>query len=95
MGREKLATDVVPLGNVYMTQNALDSLDTIDVLRALERHATGDFGDLSAEDRQANEQALKDGTRILSAYWCRNRHRFWIITEADRSSTTVLLPEDY
>lgn len=56
---------------------------------------TGDWGDLCEEDRQANEDALNRDLRLLSAYSDRNGAKFWIITEADRSLTTILLPEDY
>jgi hypothetical protein len=63
-------------------------------MTALRRHACGDWGDLCPEDTLANEEALRDGDRLLSAYG-QGELRFWIITEADRSVTTVLLPEDY
>lgn len=58
-------------------------------------HARGDWGELDAEDRAANDRALKDGTRLLSAYHTKAGTKFWIITEADRSSTTALLPSEY
>ena len=53
------------------------------------------WGDLDPEDRQANDLSLKDGSRLLSAYHSKDGTKFWIITEADRSVTTVLLPGDY
>ncbi len=59
------------------------------------RHAVGDWGDLDEQDRRANERSVKDGSRLLSAYRLRNDTRIWIITEADRSSTTILLPSEY
>ena len=59
------------------------------------QHQSGAWGELDAEDRQTNDQALVEGMRILSAYVAANGTKFWIITEADRSVTTVLLPEDY
>jgi hypothetical protein len=62
---------------------------------ALARHVSGDWGDVGEEDRLANEEALRDGTRLLSVYRSATGIRFWIITEADRAQTTVLLPEDY
>jgi hypothetical protein len=83
------------LGQVVITRNALDTLKANDVQTALQRHASGDWGDLEAEDRQANEMALRSGGRLLSAYQDGNGVRFWIITEHDRSVTTALLPEDY
>jgi hypothetical protein len=59
------------------------------------RNAQGDWGDLGEADRRANEIALTEGLRLLFAYDDRRKARFWIITEADRSATTVLLPDDY
>ena len=55
----------------------------------------GDWGELDEEDKKANDQALQTGERLLSAYRTANGTKFWIITEADRASTCVLLPEDY
>lgn len=63
-------------------------------MKLFTRHATGDWGDLCEEDKVANYDALKDGTRILSAYKLPNG-KVWIITEADRSVTTILKPEEY
>lgn len=59
------------------------------------RHAEGDWGNLEAEDRQLNDMALKDGSRIFSAYDLPSGDRLWVITEADRSSTTILRPDEY
>jgi len=84
-----------PLGQTVITVGARDALHPADVIAALERHATGDWGDVCAEDKQLNDQALKEGARLLSSYQDRNSVKFWIITEADRSATTVLLPEEY
>jgi hypothetical protein len=61
----------------------------------LRRHVTGDDGDLSEEDKIANRSALTTGGRIFSAYNLAGRERLWIITESDRSSTCLLLPEEY
>jgi hypothetical protein len=77
------------------TPNALAHLTEEDILRGIQRHQAGDWGDLCAEDRQVNDQALVEGTRLLSVYHAVDGTKFWIITEADRSVTTVLLPEDY
>ena len=82
-------------GQTVITRNAMDQLNAEDVQICLGRHAHGDWGNLDEHDRQQNELALKDGFRLLSAYADRNGIKFWIITEADRSVTTVLLPEDY
>jgi hypothetical protein len=59
------------------------------------RHVSGDWGDICAEDRQANADALQYGYRLMSVYELSKTERLWIITEADRSSTTLLLPEEY
>jgi len=64
------------------------------VLAALGRHVRGDWGDVDAEDRAANDRALREGTRVLSSYRA-GGVKFWVITEADRSATTVLLPSEY
>ena len=84
-----------PLGMLVVTTAAAEELPKIDVAHALRQHATGSWGDLSEDDRVANETALKHGGRLFSAYKSTNGIKFWIITEADRSSTTVLLPDDY
>ena len=83
-----------PLGQVAITANASLRLTTEEVLTALRRHASGDWGDLCPEDTLANDTALQQGGRLFSAYG-QGQYRFWVITEADRSVTTVLLPEDY
>ena len=83
------------LGDIYITSNALAKLGYPEGLAALARHAGGDWGELCEEDREANQAALLSGARLLSAYWTGNDTKFWIITEADRSCTTILLPEDY
>lgn len=83
------------LGNTVSTSNALDSLNPDDVLDALHRHRHGDWGELDEADKDINEQAVEHGQRIFSRYHDRNRTLFYVVTEHDRSVTTVLLPEDY
>jgi len=83
------------VGQLLMTPNAMDRLNNSDIQSALRRHAAGDWGDCCSEDRQANEEALIHGGRLFSVYHNDEELKFWIITEADRSATTVLLPEDY
>lgn len=61
----------------------------------LNRHVAGDWGELGEEDRQENELSVANGLRILSAYRLRDGSKIWVITEANRSSTTLLLPEEY
>lgn len=82
-------------GQIVTTANALNHLTYDDILAGLLRHVTGDWGDLDAEDQQENNQALERGTRLLSVYRTGNGVKFWIITEGNRNSTTVLMPEDY
>lgn len=84
------------LGRILGTPAALAAMQDngIDGLQLLGRHVTGDWGDVCAEDAQANDRAVAQGTRLLSAYDFPGGS-IWIITEADRSATTILLPEDY
>ncbi|MBX7208660.1 MAG: hypothetical protein K1X78_10130 [Verrucomicrobiaceae bacterium] len=84
-----------PLGNLVSTPGALEVLTHPEIMSALSRHITGDWGEVDAEDKRANDQSLIDGSRLLSAYRSQDGTKFWIITEADRSVTTVLLPEEY
>ncbi len=84
-----------PLGRTVITRGALDALDEADVRAGIARHAIGDWGDLCPDDQDANDDALRVGARVLSAYHTDGGQKFWIITEADRSATTVLLPEEY
>jgi hypothetical protein len=84
-----------PLGQTVITRTALAVLTAADVASAIARHAAGDWGDLDAEDLAANEQALREGSRLFSVYHSSAGVKFYVITEWDRSVTTVLLPEDY
>lgn len=83
------------LGQLVATPNALGVLSHDDIIASLGRHVRGDWGELDPEDRSANERALLHGGRLFSAYLSTKEVKFWIITECDRSVTTVLLPEDY
>ena len=85
------------LGNMYITPGAIDALARANqsAQEFLERHQRGDFGELDDHDRQENELSITHGFRILSAYRTAKVTRLWIITKADRSSTTILLPEEY
>lgn len=84
------------LGRVVGTPGAIDALDTLGIAPGalLRRHVAGDWGDVPDDDRQVNEDALIDGDRLHSAYQV-SGVRFWVITESDRSVTTILLPEEY
>jgi hypothetical protein len=83
------------LGKVFATPGVREAIPHDEVIRALARHLSGDWGDVNAEDKQENEYALGRRLRLLSAYHSRTGVKFWIITEADRSATTVLLPSEY
>ena len=83
------------LGQIVATPGTLTSLTQADITQSLARHANGDWGDVCQEDREANECALIEGSRLFSVYHSQGDVKFWIITEADRSATTVLLPEEY
>ena len=86
-----------PLGQVVATPGALEALEQSGQSPAmfLNRHVVGDWGNVDDEDKQANDQALIEGTRLLSAYRLSDGTKIWIITEADRSSTCLLLPSEY
>ncbi len=90
------------LGQIVATPGALEALQKAgqSATEFLQRHIRGDWGQLCDEDRQANDQALIDGSRILSAYRTSNGEKLWIITEAaddsgSRTATTILLPSEY
>jgi hypothetical protein len=85
------------LGQVVATPGAVEALTEAGQTpwEFLARHVQGDWGDVSEGDRQANDEALKDGSRLLSAYQTKTGTRLWVITEADRSSTCLLLPDEY
>jgi len=82
-------------GQLVITPTALETLTADDILTALGRHIRADWGDVTPADRDENNFSLREGFRILSVYRSAGGEKFWIITEADRSLTTVLLPSDY
>jgi len=84
-----------PLGQTVVTNGVAERVPVAEVQAALRRHQCGDWGQLCSEDCSENEQALKNGFRLLSAYLSQEGVKFWIITESDRSVTTVLLPDEY
>ena len=97
-----MPTTKFPLGAVVATPAALQALEESGQTPAffLDRHVAGDWGEVDAEDWQSNDQALVDGSRLLSAYRTLKNRKIWIITEATddhghRAATTILLPEDY
>lgn len=85
------------LGKIVATPGALDLLDRTETNAAtlLDRHQSGDWGDLDPEDMAANTDAIISGRRLFSSYYLSPNDKLWIITEADRSVTTLLLPEEY
>lgn len=86
-----------PLGKVVATIGASEALDPHPGTRdeMLTRHITGDWGEVPAEDAQENELSVEHGFRIMSCYRTPSGERIWVITEWDRSKTTLLLPEEY
>ena len=85
------------LGQLVATPAAIEAMGHAgqDPAPLLARHRAGDWGEVDPDDAAANDRALRDGERVLSAYALKDGTRVWIITEADRSATTFLLPEDY
>ena len=90
-------TPLFPLGKVVATPGALALLEEHgrNAAEFLLRHERGDWGDVGDQDKRANEDGLRHGARLLSVYPIADQSRLWIITEADRSSTCLLLPEEY
>src|ERR1035441_22218 len=87
-----------PLGQIVATPGVLTALSEAGgapTASFLRRHASGDWGEIDNEDLQENERSLSSGCRLLSAYTTSTGVRIWVITEADRSATTLLLPTDH
>ena len=86
-----------PLGRVVATPGALAALEKAEQLPAefLDRHVNGDWGEMPEADKQENELSVEQGFRLLSAYTTSAGDRVWILTEADRSATILMLPEEY
>ncbi len=85
------------LGQLVATPGALAAIEESgdSLVTYLNRHVTGDWGELDAHDQKENDLGISHNLRILSAYTLSSGVKIWIITEADRSSTTALLPEEY
>ena len=83
-----------PLGQIVATPAVLAAVPAEALAEGLARHGQGDWGNVCPEDARSNDEALTQGSRLLSVYGD-GPQRFWIITEWDRSVTTLLLPEDY
>jgi hypothetical protein len=86
-----------PLGQIVGTPGAIEALNQAgqDPLDLLTRHVVGDWGELDEEDRAENDFSVKNNLRILSAYTLASGVKVWVISEADRSATTILLPSEY
>lgn len=94
-GAAPFSADKFRLGRLFSTPGALAAIPPEEMLVALGRHASGDWGDCCPEDAAENELSLREGFRLFSVYHTSTGTKFWVITEADRSLTTVLLPEEY
>jgi hypothetical protein len=92
MSAKAIPTAKFRLGRIVSTSHALEVLGNEDILAGITRHQAGDWGEISDSDRQANDRALVHGTRLLSVYHSSKGVKFWIITEGNRSATTVCLP---
>ena len=92
-----MADVLFPLGQIVATPGALEVLAEAgkEPAELLDRHAAGFWGDVCEEDWRANEEALRRGWRLLSSYKLAGGETIWLITEADRSATTILRPEEY
>jgi hypothetical protein len=86
-----------PLGRIVLTRGSIAAFEQAkdEPWRYIALHSSADWGEVDTEDWKANDNALLEGLRILSAYQIKSGERVWIITEADRSATTVLLPSEY
>jgi hypothetical protein len=85
------------LGQLVATPGALAALEKTgqNAMEFLSRHVTGDWGELPKEDQDQNQLSLEQGFRLLSSYRTSSGDKIWVITEADRSHTTLLLPDEY
>jgi hypothetical protein len=85
------------LGRVVLTPGAAEVLDASDQSpwTFLIRHMSGDWGELDPGDKKLNDEAVREGSRIMSVYLAANGSKLWVISEADRSSTAILLPDEY
>jgi len=95
MLRLQCLDEAVDLGPVFVTKGIMSVLDPEIVFVALGRHQAGDWGNVPREDAKANDEARRAGGRIISSYGGGQVPKFWIISEANRSATTVLFPEEY
>jgi hypothetical protein len=97
MGQTSLRPPMFSLGRLMATAAALEAIGACGRVPAefIARHVRGDWSEMTTEDAAANTLAVFEGTRVLSSYALTGEQRVWVITEADRSLTTILLPSDY
>lgn len=97
MKKQESKPTLFRLGDIYITPGAQAALMAyaVNPTTLLDRHATGDWSNLSSDDIKANHDAVAGGARVFSSYHIAPKFRIWIITEADRASSTILLPEEY
>ncbi len=95
MPRIPITLMTMQLGSHCVSRKAAGRLNSIDAMDSLDRHMIGDYGDVDESDWNTNDLALEHGFPVVSSYVDRKNTRFLIITEADRSATTILLPEEY
>ena len=95
--KERRSIALFPLGQVVATPDALEALEhaAINAADLIRRHQSGDWGNVPPTDAEENMRSVENGWRILSSYAISDDQTIWIITEADRSVTTLLLPEEY
>lgn len=95
--QDKKPNPLFPLGQIVATPGAIKSMEEAaqDPAELLGRHVVGDWGQIPDEDRKENELSVREGFRILSAYELATGEKVWIITERDRSATTILRPDEY
>jgi hypothetical protein len=97
---ESITTRLFETGQIVSTRGVFEKMQEYPHLaqfvnESLQRHIKGDWGNVCDEDKQENELSLKEGYRLLSAYVTKDLPKIWIITEADRSATTILFPDEY
>jgi hypothetical protein len=86
---------ILDMGQIVFTPSIRDNFRQTFIILCLTRHRLGDWGEVDEEDWECNDEALRKGSRILSAYFAPNGEKLWVITEWDRQLTTVLMPDEY
>ena len=91
--QDSRTVNLFSLGQIIVTDPAQEILERADIAKALQRHAKGDWGDIKQSDKEQNDIAVREGGALISAYLDYLQRRFFIITEGDRTVTTILLPK--